>query len=330
MRISLFSILDAYAEHRTGGRDRYRELLDLAAAGETAGLDALWVAEHHFQPGGICPAPPVLLAAAGARTRRIRLGCMVSVLPFHAPLELAESYALLDRLLGGRLNLGVGSGYIPMEFEGFGLDPEAKRERFDSALAFLLAAFRGDEVVAAPGRSTPVRLNVLPVQAPHPPLWIAVQRSEAVPFVARRGMNLALVPYATLGSPEELRPLIDAYRRDLPAGVPGTVSAALHVYVGPQLDAARAALQRFLDSRRATQSTFYLRKVEADPRHASAEHLEAAGLAALGPPDAVRPVLERYRAAGVDELLAIVDFGGLAPYRVAESVTALGALGAGP
>jgi alkanesulfonate monooxygenase SsuD/methylene tetrahydromethanopterin reductase-like flavin-dependent oxidoreductase (luciferase family) len=190
----------------------------------------------------------------------------------------------------------------------------------------MLAAFRGEEVVVEPGRSPPVRLNVRPSQEPHPPIWIAVQRREAVPFVARRGLNLALVPYATLGSPEELKPIIDDYRRDLPAGVTGTVSAALHLYVGTHLEPAQLALQRFLDSRRATQSTFYLQKVEADPRHASAEHLAASGLTALGSPGEVRPVLERYRAAGVDEILAIVDFGGLAPYRVAESVTAIGAL----
>ncbi|HEV2230569.1 MAG TPA: LLM class flavin-dependent oxidoreductase, partial [Thermoplasmata archaeon] len=175
VKLSAFTVVDAYPATVTGTRDRLREVVSLAEAAERAGLDALWVAEHHFHDGGVCPSPPVLLAACGERTRRLRLGVLVSVLPFHAPLEVAEQYAMVDRLLNGRLNLGLGSGYIPLEFEGHGVDPTQKRERFDRAYDTVLAALRG-EPVSPNGAATPVRINVRPVQRPTPPIWIAVQR----------------------------------------------------------------------------------------------------------------------------------------------------------
>ena len=324
MRLSSFSIVDSFPEGTGAGRDRYEEVLRLAEAGDGAGLETFWVAEHHFQPGGLCPAPAVLLAAAAERTRRIRLGVMVSVLPFHSPVDLAEQYALVDRLSHGRLRLGVGSGYIPVEFEGFGVDPARKRELFDTALERLLAAFRGDPVAPMDGPGPRRALNVLPVQQPHPPLTLAVQRREAIPFVARRGIGIGLVPYATVQDLDELSGLIQEYRRHLPEANAGRVAAAVHLYAGAHPERARSAFQRFLNSRLETQSTFYQAKVKEHPHHASAETLERLDLAVFGTPREVATRLDRWRSAGVDELLGIFDFGGLPLDDVTSSVAALG------
>ena len=325
VRLSAFSIVDAYPPD-SPPRTRYEDVRALAEACEAARLHTLWVAEHHFHPGGVCPSPPVLLAWLGAHTRALRLGVMVSVLPFHAPIELAEQYALLDELLGGRLELGVGSGYIPMEFEGFGIDPEEKRARFDATLATLLAAFRGEEVVAPGGRGRPVRLNVRPRQRPHPPLRVAVQRREAIPFLARAGRSIALVPYATLSGIPELAEVIGEYRRHLPGGVPGHVAAAVHLYAGPRPDRARVHLGRYLESRRQTQSAHYLERVREDPHRADPEFLEEAGFALFGSAPEVAERLRAYARAGVDEILGIFDFGGLPTEEVVGSVRSLGAL----
>ncbi|MCI4324884.1 MAG: LLM class flavin-dependent oxidoreductase [Thermoplasmata archaeon] len=321
MHLSAFSVVDSYAEDVAAGRDRYAELLALADAGERAGLSTIWVAEHHFHAGGVCPSPPVLLSAIASRTTRIRIGVLVSVLPFHNPVELAEQYAMVDQLARGRLNLGVGSGYIPLEFEGFGVDPATKRERFDAALETLLAGLRGEPIVpSGAGRRS---LNVSPVQRPHPPIWIAVQRREALPFVARRGLSVALVPYATVGSVGELGSQITEFRSHLPPGAKVTVSVALHLYAGAHPNRARHALQRYLDSRLATQSSFYQDKVRRDPSHASAATIESTGFALFGEASDVVERLEAYRAAGVDEVLGIFDFGGLPVPDVTSSVEAL-------
>jgi alkanesulfonate monooxygenase SsuD/methylene tetrahydromethanopterin reductase-like flavin-dependent oxidoreductase (luciferase family) len=325
MELSAFTVVDVDPATGDPGRDRYAEVIDLAESAEASGLSALWIAEHHFQPGGICPSPPVLLAACAARTRRIRLGALVSVLPFHRPIELAEQYAMVDRLSGGRLNLGVGSGYIPIEFEGFGVDPTTKRERFDRNLEVLLAALDGQEVRANGPNATPVRLNVRPVQEPHPPIWVAVQRREAIPFVARRGVSLALVPYATVSSLDELGTQVREYRAQVPGGARTKVTVAVHVYAGPHQDLARHALQRYLDARLATQSIHFQEKVKRDPRHASGAAVEAGGFALFGTAAEVVAGLRRYERLGVDEVAGIFDFGELPAEEVRGSVRELGA-----
>lgn len=324
MKLSAFTIVDSAPTEEGSGRDRFREVLDLAEGSEEAGLSAVWVAEHHFQPGGLCPSPPVLLAAMAARTQTVRLGALVSVLPFHNPIEVAEQYAMVDQLSRGRLNFGAGSGYIPLELEGFGVDPATKRERFDRAFDTILAAWRGD-AVRGDGAVADVRLNVRPLQRPHPPIHIAVQRREAIPFVARRGASLALIPYATVRDLDELAAEVREFREHVPAGSRGEVAAALHLYAGEHPDRARAAFQRYLESRLATQSKFYEQKVRSDPHQATAPAIESSGFALFGSAREVAARLEAFRRIGIDEVLGIFDFGGLGSETVRSSVRALGA-----
>lgn len=324
MELSAFTVVDGPPDGPEPGRDRLTEVLALGDTAERAGLSCLWVAEHHFGSAGLCPSPPVLLAAVAARTRRIRIGAMVSVLPFHRPVDLAEEYAMVDRISGGRLNLGLGSGYIGSEFAGFGIDRESRRGLFDVHRDMLLRAFRGEPIRATASSGQEVRLNVVPLQQPHPPLWVAVQRRESVPFVARQSAHLGLIPYATLAGYDELAQVIREYRAAQPPGFHGRISAALHVYAGDAPDRARAALQRYLDTRRATQSRHYAAKVAADPEQASAATIESAGWALIGSPRDLKGKLDELARAGVDELLGIFDFGGLPEPVVAESVAQMG------
>ncbi|MGP8071913.1 MAG: LLM class flavin-dependent oxidoreductase [Thermoplasmata archaeon] len=319
MKLSVFSIVDDVP-----GRNRYDDILELAVAADEAGLSALWVAEHHFNPAGVCPSPPVLLAACGVRTRRLRLGALVSVLPFHRPVDVAEEYSLLDRVVGGRVNLGLGSGYIPTEFEGYGIDPASRHERFDAAYSTILDLMAGREARIGGPSAPRVRLNVLPVQAPHPPLWIAVQRREAIPFVARRGVSVALIPYATLSGVPELAEEVREFRAALPVGSKAEVAVGVHLYAGDHPERGREALDRFLSSRLRTQSTFYQAKTAQHPHQASRAGLEESNLALLGTPAEVTRRLEPYRAAGVDEVLGIFDFGGLP---IADAVGSIRSLG---
>lgn len=323
MKLSAFTVVDVAPDPPESRPDRFGEVVRLASAGDDAGLTNFWVAEHHFQDGGACPSPPVLLGACAAATRRIGIGVLVSVLPFHRPIDLAEQYAMIDRLSGGRLRLGLGSGYIALEFEGFGVDPASKRERFDRSYDTLLAALEGQEVREETPGATPVRINVRPVQQPHPPVWIAVQRREAIPFVARRGVSLALVPYATVPNLEELAAHTREFRTHRPEGARTEVAAAVHLYVGERPDRARTAFERYLAARLATQSTFYREKVRQDPHHASPAALEAAGFALFGTAAEVAKGLRRYADAGVDEVLGMFDFGGLTEAEAIGSVRAL-------
>jgi alkanesulfonate monooxygenase SsuD/methylene tetrahydromethanopterin reductase-like flavin-dependent oxidoreductase (luciferase family) len=291
MRVGAFSVV----ESRPSPGDelagtRYDELLRLIETADRSGLASFWIGEHHFQSSGLCPSPPVLLAAAGQRTSRIRLGSLVCVLPFHRPVDVAEEYALVDVLLHGRLNFGVGSGYVPLELDGFGVPAALKRELFDRNLAEIRSAFLG-EPIQVPGGGT-VRINVRSPQSPHPPIWVAAQRRESIPHVARAGLGLALLPYATFRDPSDLAAAIREYRSALPEDVPGTVSVALPLYVGEDSARANRALDRHLASRVAASEGFYEGAVRRGPCTLTASAVARAGFSLFGSSEVVADGLE--------------------------------------
>ncbi|MGC2034881.1 MAG: LLM class flavin-dependent oxidoreductase [Thermoplasmata archaeon] len=307
MRLSCFSVADAYPGAPV---DRLTQLLELAERCERYHLHAFWVGEHHFHSGGVCPAPSVVLAAAGARTRTVRLGSLVSVLPFHDPVDTAEQFALVDRLTQGRLNFGVGSGYVPLEFEGFGVRAEEKRRLLDQNLGTILAAFRGEEVRVRGGQRA-VRINVVPVQRPNPPVWVAAQRRASVPSVGRAGHSIALLPYATVEDLTALRALIREFRREVLPGASPTVSVAVHLSVGQGTEGPRQALQRYLDTRMAVLSDHLPGAPSTHRVPPSAQDIEDRGFALFGAARDVRSGIEDLYRAGVDEVLGLFDFGGL-------------------
>ncbi|HET8577090.1 MAG TPA: LLM class flavin-dependent oxidoreductase, partial [Methylomirabilota bacterium] len=214
MKFGIFSVVDHYPkELKRTSADFYAELLEQAVAADELGYESFWVAEHHFHEYGAIPRPPVWMAAAAQRTHRIRLGSAVVVLPFDNPLRTAEDYAMVDILSGGRLNLGVGSGYLKHEYAGFNLDPEEKRERFNEALDILCRALAGERVThrGKHYQVNDVQINALPVQKPRPPIWIATLRADGAVHVGARGFPVMLIPYASAETLEEMRAGVAAY-----------------------------------------------------------------------------------------------------------------------
>jgi alkanesulfonate monooxygenase SsuD/methylene tetrahydromethanopterin reductase-like flavin-dependent oxidoreductase (luciferase family) len=318
MRVGIFSVVDHYpAELGRTSQRLYAELLEQVEAAEQLGFTSFWIAEHHFHEYGGIPSPPVWLAAAAARTRRIRLGAAVVVLPFRNPLLVAEEYAMVDVLSGGRLNLGAGSGYLSHEFAGFGLDPGDKRERFDEALDVLLRAWTGERF-SYQGRFhtvRDVRLNVVPLQKPRPPVWIAVLRNEAAAQVGKKGFPVMMIPYATTERIAELAETVTAFRAAFAesGGDPRTAAVpfGLHAYVSDSFERAtaeaREAMDRYVRTRLYAKQRPYEALVD--------KHLVAFG----GPEDVIR-VARRYAQAGLTDFLAIMNFGGLEHAKVLRSM----------
>jgi len=123
----------------------YRETLELFVAADELGFDVGWVAEHHFKPVvGRLPSLFPFLAAAAERTRHIRLGTSIVILPFEHPLRIAEDAAVVDTLSGGRLELGIGSGGDPAEFAAFGLTLDQRHTLTTDRLHTLQRALRGE------------------------------------------------------------------------------------------------------------------------------------------------------------------------------------------
>jgi alkanesulfonate monooxygenase SsuD/methylene tetrahydromethanopterin reductase-like flavin-dependent oxidoreductase (luciferase family) len=117
-----------------------------AELAEELGYHSIWLPENHFDPGGSCPSPLLLLAAAAARTSRLRIGTTSYLLPVRHPVQVAEDVAVLDRLSGGRVVFGIGRGFRPALFRTFGVPASEKRDRFEAALRTLLGAWRGEPV----------------------------------------------------------------------------------------------------------------------------------------------------------------------------------------
>lgn len=321
MRFGIFSVVDHYPKElpRTSAQF-YAELLEQAEAADALGFDSFWIAEHHFHEYGGIPRPPIWMAAAAQRTRRIRLGAAVVVLPFDNPLRVAEDYAMVDILSAGRLDLGVGSGYLRHEFDGFGLDAAEKRERFDEALEVLLQAWAGERFSyeGKYHRVRDVQLNVVPVQKPRPPVWIAVLRNEAAAFVGRRGFPVMMIPYATTEHLSELADTIRAFKAAfVQAGGradEATAPFGLHTYCADSFDQARADAQAAMD--RYVRTRLYAKQRPF-------ETLVEKDLIAFGSPDDVARVVERYADAGLTHVLAITNFGGLEAKKVLRSMELL-------
>jgi luciferase family oxidoreductase group 1 len=166
--------------------------IELARVADELGFDSVWCAEHHFSTYGYLPRPLLLATHLAAKTKRIRVGSAVVVLPLHHPLLVAEEIAMADLLSEGRLDIGLGRGYQTYEFERLGFSLKDSRERFEEGLDILLKAFQGKPFQHAGKHYQFGETSVFPqpVQKPHPPIWIVGQSEESIIATARRGFNL--------------------------------------------------------------------------------------------------------------------------------------------
>ena len=169
-----------------------------AEVAEEAGLDTVWLAEHHFVPYGTCPSAITLAALLLGRTRRIRVGTAVSVLPTTHPVALGEKAALLHVTSGGRFSLGVGRGGPWVDLEVFGTGLEAYEEGFPESLDLLVRWLREPSVAAGGERFAFREVPVVPrpsealSEAPGPEVVVACTSPSSVRLAAERGLPMLL------------------------------------------------------------------------------------------------------------------------------------------
>ena len=149
MGYGLFYLPSSLPATRAEGAERFRTVIEQVAYGEKIGFESVWLAEHHFHPfAGIFSAPPVIGAAIAQRTEKMRIGTAVLLLPYHNPLRVAEDYATLDCLSNGRVEFGVGHGFVKWEALTFGIPLDELRDRFKENLDVILKAWRDAEARA--------------------------------------------------------------------------------------------------------------------------------------------------------------------------------------
>ncbi len=170
----------------------YAALMDQVVWLDGIGLDLVWFTEHHFLDDGYLPSWIPVASAMAARTKHTRFSCDVCLLPFNHPIRLAEDLAVLDTLSNGRVELGVGMGYAPHEFKGFGLPVSRRVSLTDEGIAVLKLAFTGEKFSFRGKRYDFQDVTIRPgyVQAGGPPLWVAAMSEAGAQRCARSDANL--------------------------------------------------------------------------------------------------------------------------------------------
>lgn len=170
----------------------YAAIIDQVAWLDGLGLDLVWFTEHHFLDDGYLPSWIPVAGALAARTRHARFSCDVCLLPFNHPVRLAEDLAVLDNISGGRVELGVGMGYAPHEFRGFGLPVPRRVSLTDEGIAVLKLCFAGERFSFSGKRYEFADVVIRPgyVQPGGPPLWVAAMSEAGARRAARFDANL--------------------------------------------------------------------------------------------------------------------------------------------
>jgi alkanesulfonate monooxygenase SsuD/methylene tetrahydromethanopterin reductase-like flavin-dependent oxidoreductase (luciferase family)/putative sterol carrier protein len=340
------------------------DALDQVELADRVGIDYVWEVEHHFlEEYSHSSAPEVFLAAASQRTERIRLGHGIVQIPpgFNHPARVAERVATLDLVSGGRVEFGTGESSSQAELGAFGVDRETKRAQWEEAIDVICRMFVEEPFQGYDGRfvSMPPRSVVpKPQQKPHPPLWVACSRRETILLAARRGIGALTFAFI---EPEQAREWVDEYHgliesdECVPAGF--EVNANLAVVLPMMLHPDEAtAIERGIDgahffgyslahyyvfgdhrpgvtnvweefqAKRADYG-FARQIINADEGPLGVKVLQQ-GLGslrgAIGTPQQVVELVQRYEAAGVDQVIFVQQAGPNRHEHICESLELFG------
>ncbi len=293
----------------------YRDFIEYNIEAEALGFRGTFVVEHHFTGYGQVSATINLLTWLGARTRHLRLGTAVMVLPWHNPVLLAEQAATLDLLSGGRLDFGVGKGYRYNEFAGFCVPMDEADARFDECLEVIVKAWASNEKFSHRGpywRFDDIVVEPPTAQRPHPPIWMGAGGESSVRRVAERGYNLLLGQYA---SPSDVGRSIAAYKAAVEASGrrfdPLQIGVTRAFFVADSAAEKEGALERRL-ANRVRQLKLATRPdgtVHGGPDRATGDPDAVNRASAMyGNPDEIAEKLDELRRAGVGYVL--INGGG--------------------
>jgi alkanesulfonate monooxygenase SsuD/methylene tetrahydromethanopterin reductase-like flavin-dependent oxidoreductase (luciferase family) len=340
------------------------DALDQIELADRLGVQYLWEVEHHFlEEYSHSSAPEVFLAAASQRTRRMRIGHgVVQTAPrYNHPARIAERIAMLDLVSKGRVEFGSGESSSEAELAGFGVDRDTKREAWLEGLEVAIRCMTETPFGGVDGRfvTMPPR-NVVPkpVQKPHPPLWVACSRRDTILLAAEKGIGALSFAFV---EPEDARQWVDDYAevladRCVPVGQTVNPQVACvtpmmcardeedalargleganffgyslaHYYVfGEHVPAHTDVWQEFL---RRRGSMGYSPEAALAARHETLGAKAAAGdrtglRGAVGTPEQLREFLRRYEAAGVDQLIFVMQAGHNRHEHIMESIELFG------
>jgi natural product biosynthesis luciferase-like monooxygenase protein len=324
-----FSLFFFAAAHGRDARRQYELMTDCARFADENGFEAIWVPERHFDPfGAPYPSPSVLAAALAATTKRLQIRAGSVVLPLHDPIRVAEDWAVIDNLSGGRAAIALASGWHPNDFV-FAPDAFDKRKQvLVEHMKTVRTLFAGEEISRTDGSGHEITLRTYPrpVQA-QIPMWITSTSSvQTWQTGAEHGLNVltGLVDQSL----EDLQQNAAVYRDCLRevGRDPGSysITAMVHTFIGkpgddvreivrePMTDYLRAHLNLYAKFARTQDLNIDVDTITDADRDALARfgferYYKSHGL--FGSPEQALPMVRRMAAAGVDEIACLVDFG---------------------
>ncbi|HTW72275.1 MAG TPA: LLM class flavin-dependent oxidoreductase [Acetobacteraceae bacterium] len=257
MRFGLFGSAQADGSDLGAGIGQgFHDYIDFNVEAESLGYHGTFLVEHHFTGWSQVSATLSLLTYLAARTKTLRLGTAVMVLPWHNPVLLAEQAATLDVLSDGRLDFGIGKGYRHSEFTGFCIPSEEAEERFEEGLEVILRAWTTEGRFSHHGKFwnfDNIVVEPATVQKPRPAIWMAAGSEPSIRKVATRGFNLLLDQFA---GPDLIRQRLELFKSVL-KGVgrtynPMEVCVARELYIAKDRKDKEEAIERLNATRQRT------------------------------------------------------------------------------
>jgi alkanesulfonate monooxygenase SsuD/methylene tetrahydromethanopterin reductase-like flavin-dependent oxidoreductase (luciferase family) len=326
MQFGYFTLSDNHYENNARTANQLvGDIIDEAVYAEAVGLRSAWIGEHHFSTLGVLSCPELALATVAARTRNIRLAPAITVLPLHHPIRVAEQWASLDLLSGGRVEFAAGRGYDRREYGPFGVSFENNQEIFEEGMEVVRRLWAADGPISHRGRHwrfEDVAITPRPVQRPIP-CHVASFSQPSIELAARLGCNLIVAPFAAAMTFGGLRQVNDRYRETCTrhGSEPGRLTCSYFIHFADnaaQESAARARQLRYYqecviaafpgDPQTAPPSYRYFVGMVERLRQVQPEDLSDNSVL-LGTPAQIAETLKKVEAAGFDEVILYFNVG---------------------
>jgi alkanesulfonate monooxygenase SsuD/methylene tetrahydromethanopterin reductase-like flavin-dependent oxidoreductase (luciferase family) len=214
MQFGYFTLSDNHYENNARTANQFvADIANEALYADELGMHSAWIGEHHFNSLGVLSCPDIVLSYIASRTRSIRLAPAVTVLPLHHPIRVAEQWATLDLLSGGRVDFAVGRGYDRREYAPFNISFEDNQGILEEGLELVHALWRADGRISHHGRHydfDDVRITPKPVQQPIP-TYVGSFSKPSIELAARLGCGLIVAPFAAAITFGGLKQVADLY-----------------------------------------------------------------------------------------------------------------------
>jgi len=301
------------------------EIREQAILADKLGFNSAWIGEHHFDRLGVNSRPDVLLASIIPETERIRMAPAVNVLPLHHPIHVAECWATLDLLSGGRVDYAAGRGYDRAEYEPFGAEFMESKEIFEEGIDIVLKAWTEPGEWSHKGKYYTIEnMNITPKPIQQPiPFYVACFSAASLEMAAKRGLNIVYAPFAASMTFGGLGPAVDQYREACArAGKThgqAKCSYFIHIADTPEEDDLgrqhlldyfkHCVLRAFPDDPSKMPPTMhYFLKINEILRGATKESLSDTSIL-IGSADKIIETLKRVEADGIEEVILYFNVG---------------------